>query len=120
MEFETRKEPQSKIPHRIERRRFPRHRFIQDLCIVRASGDRIRATTFEIGACGFSVATIAVLELGEEVLLSPVLGKAVKAVVRSKLRTMYGFEFIESSTRLQQEILALAENLSPFVSCADV
>jgi hypothetical protein len=84
----------SAAPGGIERRKYSRHRFIVDLNISSESGATMHGMSFEIGAGGMSAATAGQLEVGEQVLLYPVLRPRVKATVRRKNGSMYGFEFV--------------------------
>jgi hypothetical protein len=48
--------------------------------------------SFEISGGGLSAATSGYLEVGEQVLLFPVLRTRVRATVRRRNGSMYGFE----------------------------
>jgi hypothetical protein len=84
----------SPAPSGIERRKHARHRFIVDLNIASENGTSMHGMSFEIGAGGMSAATSGRLEVGEQVLLYPVIRSRVKAIVRRKNGSMYGFEFL--------------------------
>jgi hypothetical protein len=68
----------------VERRKYPRHRYIERLYIGRKDSLWYTAMTFEISAGGLSAATTADLQVGEVVKLSPVFEKRVDAIVRRK------------------------------------
>jgi hypothetical protein len=80
----------SAAPGGIERRKHSRHRFIVDLNISSENGATMHGMSFEIGAGGMSAATSGRLEVGEQVLLYPVIRARVKAIVRRKNGSMYG------------------------------
>jgi len=80
----------SAAPGGIERRKHSRHRFIVDLNISSENGTSMHGMSFEIGAGGMSAATAGRLEVGEQVLLYPVIRARVKAIVRRKNGSMYG------------------------------
>ena|ERR1700724_551601 len=56
----------------------------------------------EIGAGGMSAATSGQLQVGEQVLLYPVLRARVKATVRRKNGSIYGFEFVAPTAEFQE------------------
>jgi hypothetical protein len=107
-------------PGGIERRKYPRHRFIVELNISRENGISMHGMAFEIGAGGMSAATAGQLEVGEQVILYPVMRTRVKATVRRKNGSMYGFEFVAPTAEFQQKILALCETLPLFQTMADI
>ena len=72
-------EDQSVAPSGIERRKHSRHRFIVDLNISKENGTAMHGMSFEIGAGGLSAATSSRLEVGDQVLLYPVIRNRVKA-----------------------------------------
>jgi PilZ domain-containing protein len=104
----------------IERRKFPRHRFIVDLNISSENGSSMPAMGFEIGAGGMSAATSGQLEVGEQVILYPVIRARVKATVRRRNGSMYGFEFLATTAEYQEQILALCQTLPIFQTMADI
>src|ERR1700692_5120408 len=104
----------------IERRRHSRHRFIVDLNISSENGASMHGMTFEIGAGGMSAATSGPLEVGEQVILYPVVRTRVQATVRRKNGSMYGFEFLATTAELQEKILALCQTLPLFQTMADI
>jgi len=107
-------------PGGIERRRHSRHRFIVDLNISSENGATMHGMSFEIGAGGMSAATSGQLEVGEQVLLYPVVRSRVKATVRRKNGSMYGFEFLAPTAEFQEKILALCQTLPLFQTMADI
>jgi PilZ domain len=110
----------SVAPSGIERRRHSRHRFIIDLNISSENGASMHGMSFEIGAGGMSAATSGRLEVGEQVLLYPVIRARVKATVRRKNGSMYGFEFLAPTAEFQEKILALCQTLPLFQTMADI
>jgi c-di-GMP-binding flagellar brake protein YcgR len=104
----------------IERRRHSRHRFIVDLNISSENGASMHGMSFEIGAGGMSAATSGPLEVGEQVILYPVIRTRVKATVPRKNGSMYGFEFLAPTAELQEKILALCQTLPLFQTMADI
>jgi hypothetical protein len=62
-----------KAPGGIERRKHSRHRFIIDLNISTENGASMHGMSFEIGAGGMSAATSGPLEVGEQVILNPII-----------------------------------------------
>jgi hypothetical protein len=75
----------SAAPGGIERRKHSRHRFIVDLNISSENGATMHGMSFEIGAGGMSAATSGQLEVGEQVLLYPVVRSRVKATNIARL-----------------------------------
>jgi hypothetical protein len=104
----------------IERRRHSRHRFIVDLNISSENGASMHGMSFEIGAGGMSAATSGPLEVGEQVILHPVMRTRVKATVRRKNGSMYGFEFLAPTAEFREKILALCQTLPLFQTMADI
>lgn len=80
-------------PRWVERRKHPRYQYVREIEICR-EGIVYTATTFEISESGMSAATPNLFRVGAIVEISPIVGRAVKAIVRRKLGTMYGFEFL--------------------------
>jgi len=78
------------------------------------------AMSFEISESGLSLATTEGLTVGEELDLSPVAGRTVKAIVRRQNGSMHGVEFIEMGPDLRDKILKLCEGLPLFRTMADV
>jgi len=97
-----------------EKRRFPRHRYIERLYIGRQNGLWFNAMTCEISAGGLSATTTADLAIGENVRLSPVMNRCVEAVVRRRRGAMFGFEFSSISAELQSQVQHLCESLPLF------
>jgi hypothetical protein len=81
----------SVAPSGIERRRHSRHRFIVDLNISSENGATMHGMSLEIGVGGMSAATSGRLEVGEQVILYAIIRARVKATVRRKNGSMYGF-----------------------------
>jgi c-di-GMP-binding flagellar brake protein YcgR len=103
-----------------ERRRYSRHRYIERIYVGKQDGTWFTAMTYEISAGGLSAATTTPLEVGEMVNLSPVVGKRVEAIVRRKHGAMYGFEFLEITPRIREQLVKLCEGLHLFQSLIDV
>src|SRR6202140_3846210 len=110
----------SVAPSGIERRRHSRHRFIVDLNISSENGALMHCMSFEIGAGGMSAATSGQLEVGEQVILYSVIRARVKAIVRRRNGSMYGFEFLAPTAEYQEQILALCQTLPLFQTMADI
>jgi hypothetical protein len=110
----------SVAPSGIERRRYSRHRFIVDLNISGENGGSMHGMSFEIGAGGMSAATSGELEVGEQVILYPVIRARVKATVRRKNGSMYGFAFATPTAEFQEMVLALCKTLPLFQTMADI
>lgn len=87
---------------------------------MKGDGTRLRATGFEISEGGMSAATTGELHVGDEVVLSPVMGGPVEAVVRRNQGTMYGFQFRTVPAELRERILKMCEGLPLFRSSADI
>ena len=104
----------------FERRRYSRHRLMQKIHIWREDGSGETGIAFEISQGGMSAATTFALGLGEVVELSPVVGHLVRAVVRRRTGAMYGFEFIEMTAELREQLIEMCEKLPPFQSLADI
>jgi hypothetical protein len=104
----------------IERRRHSRHRFIVDLNISSENGASMHGMSFEIGAGGMSAAASGQLEVGEQVILYPVIRARAKATVRRKNGSMYGFEFLAPPAEFQGKFLALCQTLPLFQTMADI
>jgi hypothetical protein len=107
-------------PDQVDRRRHVRYRLQEPLLIRRNDGSSYPATTCEISISGLSASTIGVLRAGEEVWLSPVVGKQVRAIVRRKVGRMYGFEFTSAPPKVEEEIHILCRGLVPFRGLAKV
>jgi PilZ domain len=103
-----------------ERRRHSRHRHMQEIYIWRKDGIEIPAITFEISESGMSAATPNYLNIGENVEIFPILGVWVKAVVRRKVRAMYGFEFLGLTEAQNKGLRELCAGLPLFESMADI
>jgi hypothetical protein len=117
--FPTSKE-QKESPSWAERRRHPRHRYMQEVYICRNDGIEIRATSFEISESGISAATPNHLNIGEAVEIFPILGVWVKAIVRRKVRAMYGFEFAGLTEEQTNGLRKLCAGLPLFQSMAEI
>ena len=93
---------------------------MQQIHICRRDGIEIPATTFEISESGMSAATPNYLNVGEVVELFPIVGEWVNAIVRRKVRAMYGFEFLGLTEGQSKRLRELCEGLPPFTSMADI
>jgi hypothetical protein len=67
-----------------------------------------------------SAATSGRLEVGEQVILYPVIRARVKATVRRKNGSMYGFEFLAPTHEFQEKIVVLCQTLPLFQTMADI
>ncbi len=103
-----------------ERRKHPRHRYIERLYVGKKDGMWFTAMTYEISVAGLSAATTTELKIGEKVRLSPVADKRVEAIVRRKQGAMYGFEFIGITPQIEAHLVKLCEGLPLFQSLIDV
>ena len=103
-----------------ERRKHSRHQFIERVYITKKDGTRESGTIFEISAGGMSAATTAKLNVGDEVLLSPIAGGVVAGTVRRNQGTMYGFEFTAIAEELRSKILEICKTLPLFRSMANI
>ncbi|HTZ48407.1 MAG TPA: PilZ domain-containing protein [Verrucomicrobiae bacterium] len=106
-------------PRWVERRKHPRYEYVREIEICR-DGTVYAATTFEISESGMSAATPNLFRVGAIVQISPILSKSVKAIIRRKLGTMYGFEFLGLSDDQKQQLRQLCEQLPLFQSMADI
>jgi hypothetical protein len=118
-------EPESQArggaPAKVEERRHcTRHRYIEGLYIGKEDGTWFTAMTYEISVGGLSAATTTPLRVGETVHWSPVVGKPVEAIVCRKQGAMYGFEFIDLSPKVAEQLEKLCEGLPLFRSMIDV
>jgi hypothetical protein len=77
-------------------------------------------STCEISLSGLSAATTGILRPGEEVRLSPLVGDQVSAIVRRKIGTIYGFEFVSVPPRVQEDLHILCAGLAPFRGLSEV
>jgi len=93
---------------------------MREISICRKDGIEIFATSFEISESGMSVATPNYLNVGEVVELFPIVGSWVKAIVRRKVRAMYGFEFLGLTEGQTKQLRELCEGLPLFTSMADI
>lgn len=104
----------------IECRRHTRHRLGQPIQIWLEDGRAYAAMAFEVSESGMSAATINPLNVGDKVDLSPVAGYRVRAIVRRRTGSMYGFEFVELTEKQQTHIRELCKNLPLFRSMLDI
>jgi hypothetical protein len=102
-----------------KKRRYSRHRYLSEIHICREAGVAYDAMTFEISEGGLSAATSQILPIGEAVLLYPVLGYRLAAIIKSKEGAMYGFEFVGLSDQQRETIRAKCQSLPLFVSLND-
>jgi c-di-GMP-binding flagellar brake protein YcgR len=99
-----------------EKRRHSRHRYIERLYIGTEDGTWYNAMTYEISPGGLSDTTTAELVVEERVKLSPIIGQCFRAVVRRKEGAMYGFEFVEMTPKIEEQLRKLCEGLPVFQS----
>jgi len=109
----------SSSPDPVERRRHKRYRIKERLLIRRKNGQSYQAVTSEISVSGLSAATDGVLQIDEEVDLSPVVGEQINAIVRRKAGIIYGFEFTNALDNVVEAVHLLCRGLVPFRSQAD-
>jgi hypothetical protein len=109
-----------KTPSWAEKRKYPRHRYIEEIEICGKDKTEHSAMSFEISEGGISAATPNYLAVGDQVELYPILGDWVKAIVRRKVGAMYGFEFVGLTKEQKEKIRALCEKLPPFRSMTDI
>jgi hypothetical protein len=76
--------------------------------------------SFEISVGGLSAVTLDQLEVGDQVLLYPIIRNRVTATVRRKNGPMYRFEFLAPTPEFQQQILELCKTLPLFETMADI
>jgi c-di-GMP-binding flagellar brake protein YcgR len=109
-----------KTPSWVERRKYPWHRYIEEIAICGKDKTEHSAMSFEISGGGMSAATPNCFPVGDQVELYLILGDWVKATVRRKGGAMYGFEFVGLTKEQKEKIRALCEKLPPFQSMADI
>jgi c-di-GMP-binding flagellar brake protein YcgR len=103
----------------VKRRKHPRHTLLQDIKIIRPNSAPFHACTFEISLGGLSLATSKDLEIGEVVVLSPVVGTTVTAAIRRRSGALYGLEFLNLDDTIKAKIAKLCESLPLFQSLVD-
>lgn len=103
-----------------ERRKHPRHTYVERIIIHIKDVTWTAAMSFEISAGGMSLATAKEFAVGQRVELWPVVGNKVEAIIRRKTGAMYGLEFVELTTQIKEEIEKLCETLPSFRSMAEV
>ena len=91
-----------------------RYRLVQAIFIRQKNQSSHRATTSEISISGLSAISREAMAVGENVTLSPVGGGEVRAIIRRKTGDTYGFEFLDPSPRIVEEIHILCRGLFPF------
>jgi PilZ domain len=101
-------------PNLADKRRHMRYRLVQALVIRRKNKTSHQATTSEISISGLSARSTELMAVGEEVILSPVGGAPVNAVIRRKTGDTYGFEFINPPDKVVEQIHILCRGLFPF------
>jgi len=97
-----------------ERRRRPRYRCSAAITIRPIERAAISGISVEISESGMSAIANGPLEVGETVELEPVAGDKVRGVVRYKLGSLYGFEFINPS---EKQVRQIAENCKKLDVC---
>lgn len=100
-------------PRWVERRRHPRFQKIREVEICR-DGVVYPATTFAISESGMSAAAPILFRVGAVVKISPIVGKTVKAIVRWRVGTLYGFEFLGLTDQQKEDLCQLCEQLLLF------
>lgn len=110
-------EDRSVVPTGIERRRHSRHRFIVDLNISKENSTAMHGMSFEIGAGAMSAATSGCLEVGDQVVLYPVIRARMKATF--EVETVRCMDLNSSRQHLSfSRFLALCQILPLFQTMA--
>ena len=104
----------------VDRRKHPRHTYVERIIIHIKDGTWTAAMSFEISTGGMSIATAKEFAVGQRVELWPVVGNKVEAIIRRKSGAMYGLEFADLTPEIKGEIQKLCETLTPFRSMAEV
>jgi hypothetical protein len=121
-------QPLDVTPNITERRRHSRHRLSASITLSLANGITIQGSTnqepmiqgmtIEISESGLSAAINAPLAVGDRVIIQPVGGSEVQAVVRRITGRIYGFQFlnlsIEQAQRLREQCRWLPRYTSVF------
>lgn len=97
----------------VEKRRHMRYRLRDSILIYSKSGTH-PTVTHEISIGGLSASTSKTMRIDEEVLLVPVVGEQLEAIVRRKTGDVYGFEFLNVPQKVEEAIHALCKGLFPF------
>lgn len=109
--METASQAQNAFAPGIDRRRFPRHRLSTPVTILLSDGSSARSMTIEISMTGLSACTARELNLGELVGVDPIGGSKASAIVRRKLGTVYGLEFVRLNAEQSRELQQLCNRL---------
>jgi hypothetical protein len=94
-----------------DRRRHPRHRLSVPITIWLHDGSAVAAMTLEINENGMSICVNAKLAVGLKVVLEPVAGGRVAAIVRYNVGRVCGLEFLDTSEEQVGKIRALCLRL---------
>src|SRR5262249_31769483 len=97
-----------------ERRRRPRYRCSAAITIRPVERAAISGISVEISESGMSAVANGRLGVGETVELEPVAGGKLRAVVRYKLGSLYGFEFMNPS---EEQVRQITENCKKLDLC---
>lgn len=102
-----------------EKRKHKRYRLMEKLLVRMKDGVAHIGTSFEISQGGMSALFVdANLQVGAQVELVPVLGYAMKALVRHRHKNIYGFQFLELVPLYQ--LMKKCKDLPEFRSMLDI
>lgn len=102
-----------------EKRQHKRYRLMERLLVRMKDGVAHTGTSFEISQGGMSgVFLNANLPVGAQVELIPVLGYAMKAVVRRRHNNIFSFQFVELVP--VDELMEKCKDLPEFRSLLDI
>ena len=97
---------------RSDRRQRPRYRFSIPLNIQPSEVPAVPGMSIEISESGISAITPAELKLNDKVVLHPIAGGPIPALVRYHVGRVYGFEFLplgpEQATKIREICKKLA------------
>jgi PilZ domain len=102
-----------------DKRKHRRYRLSVPLELSTTDGPVIRGLTIEVSEGGFSAALSAPLEVGDQVVATPIGYDAMPAVVRWIRGRAYGFEFLDLSIEQQNRIRNDCRRLPPYRSSLD-
>lgn len=102
-----------------EKRKHKRYRLMEKLLVRMKDGVAHIGTSFEISQGGMSAVFVeANLPVGAQVELIPVLGYAMKAVIRRRQKNIYGFQFLELVP--VDQLMKKCKDLPEFRSMLDI
>lgn len=104
-----------------ERRRYSRHTWIDRVFLQMENGQKYFGTSFEMSRGGMSAVFMHLeIAIGEIVLLYPVVGHQVSAIVRRRCGHLFGFEFLSLSAEIACEIEQQCSGLPLFRTMLDI